>query len=696
MEIELPDGTVLDAPDGADPSIVAKGYMRSKGLLAEQPEQGEVRAMDRVSAAAGGVNSGIAGLLGLPVDTVQHIIDLGKALSGSAYHGVTGKPIPEALEIDGRENLVGSGDWIRKKLDIGMTRPDDKASRYLYAAGSGLGGAIAGPATGAAAIPSAVGGVVGATASQFAAESGASPILQVGAGMIAGSAASSARPLAAGATKRVFRGGEDGRVKTAENIQAFEDAGATPTAGQATGNRRLQATESLLSKAPGSGGVMTRKAEDQAAEIGAGIEKQASVLAPKSSAEQAGRGIEKGITGEGGFKEAFKAKQKDLYRSLDEQITPDSRIPVSNTRKALASLNEEIAGAPELSRFFKNGKLADIEAALKGDTTVHGTPDRSVEVHNPMGPAIGQRTRSTVKVEGRPGHQYGALPYEAVKKLRTLVGDEISDFSLTSSVPRSKWTALYTALSKDMEAAAREAGPKATAAWTRANNYTRAGMRRMEVLDGVVDKNGGPEAVFKAATSGTKEGATTLRAVMQSVPKDQQRMITATVLRRLGRAKPGAQDDLGEAFSTETFLTNWNTMAPEAKGVLFNRYGPEFRQDMDQVARVAANLRDGSKVMRNPSGSATAGANLLTAGTAAGAVLSGNVATAGAIAGTALTANLSARLLTHPPFVKWLAKTTKAPKEALPALIAQLARSGDPVLEEAAAALQNGKEQPSN
>lgn len=31
MEIELPDGTVLDAPDGSDPSVVAKNYLRSRG-----------------------------------------------------------------------------------------------------------------------------------------------------------------------------------------------------------------------------------------------------------------------------------------------------------------------------------------------------------------------------------------------------------------------------------------------------------------------------------------------------------------------------------------------------------------------------------------------------------------------------------------------------------------------------------------
>lgn len=37
MEIELPDGTVLDAPDDADPSVVARNYMRASGMLSASP-----------------------------------------------------------------------------------------------------------------------------------------------------------------------------------------------------------------------------------------------------------------------------------------------------------------------------------------------------------------------------------------------------------------------------------------------------------------------------------------------------------------------------------------------------------------------------------------------------------------------------------------------------------------------------------
>jgi hypothetical protein len=117
----------------------------------------------------------------------------------------------------------------------------------------------------------------------------------------------------------------------------------------------------------------------------------------------------------------------------------------------------------------------------------------------------------------------GKLPYEALKKLRTLVGNEISDSTIASDVPRSKWKALYGALSKDMGAAASEAGPKAEAAFVRANNFHRAGMKRVEdVLDPILEE-GRPGGHLQGGLSGTKEGATTISGVMKSLPRKAAR-----------------------------------------------------------------------------------------------------------------------------------------------------------------------------
>jgi hypothetical protein len=458
------------------------------------------------------------------------------------------------------------------------------------------------------------------------------------AGTVAGAASIAARPAFAEATKRTFRGGEEGRQRTAQNIQDFENAGATPSAGQATQLRRVQATESLLSKTPGAAGKMVAAGEKMSSDLGTNLEKLASQLAPKASGEQAGRAITQGVTGEGGFITQFKEKSKANYDALDDFVKKGAPFVLPKTAQALDDLTRPIPGAEKTSKFFVNGTIRSIKEAMDADLKA------------------GNNT----------------IPYEAVKKIRSIVGENLADAPFAGDVPRSQWKKLYSALSDDIEANAGSAGKAAQDALARANKYHAAGMKRIDVISSVIDKNGGPEAVFRAATSGAKEGATTLRSVMQSLPKDAQKMLSASVLRRLGRATAGKQDDLGEAFSTETFLTNWNTLSPQAKATLFDRYGAGFRADMDTVAKVAANLRTGSKVFQNPSGTGQTVAQATTAGMFALSVLRGDVASASAIATGVGTANLTARLMTNPKFVKWLATTTKAPAKALPALIVQL------------------------
>jgi hypothetical protein len=232
--------------------------------------------------------------------------------------------------------------------------------------------------------------------------------------------------------------------------------------------------------------------------------------------------------------------------------------------------------------------------------------------------------------------------------------------------------ALYGALSEDLGGAVK-GNPKAESAWSRANNYTKAGMRRIESIESVIDKSGGPEAIFKAATANTKEGATTLRSVMQSLDDEGRKMVSATVLRRLGIAKAGVQGELGDQFSTESFLTNWNLLSKEAKATLFDRYGPQFRSDVDQIAKFTSNLREGSQVFKNPSGTAQATGQAATVGALAASIVTGNFGAAGAILGGVGAANLSARLLTNPRFVRWLAQTTKVPAGATGSAVNSLA-----------------------
>ncbi|MEN5115840.1 hypothetical protein ABE488_00685 [Luteimonas sp. TWI662] len=266
----------------------------------------------------------------------------------------------------------------------------------------------------------------------------------------------------------------------------------------------------------------------------------------------------------------------------------------------------------------------------------------------------------------------GKLPYEALTKLRTLVGNEIDNYSLVDNVPRSKWKALYGALTRDMEAAANT--PEAQRAWRLANRYHRIRIRHLEQIEHVVDKNGGPERVFQAAMQGTREGATVLRSVMRALPEDAQRDVTGAVIKRMGRANPGMQGAGGDAFSAATFLTNWNKLSPEARATLFNRFGPDISEDIDRIARVAGTIKEGTGVLRNPSGTGAQVAAFGYGGTLATSAMTGNFSLFSQALASGAIANAFARAMTNRYFVRWFARTTEMPVGALPAQLNVLKR----------------------
>ncbi|UZW62365.1 hypothetical protein [Lysobacter enzymogenes] len=172
---------------------------------------------------------------------------------------------------------------------------------------------------------------------------------------------------APGLTRALFRGGEQGRQTVAQNIDAFRAANTTPTVGQATERPILRAAETALSRLPGGAGQFARKAMEQNDEIAEGVMQRADSLSRGSNPVLAGRAITRGVRGPGGFMERTKAASDKLYRKLDEAIAPGTRVPIGNTEKVLASMNEPIPGAPATSRNFQNKRVMSIEEGLKED-----------------------------------------------------------------------------------------------------------------------------------------------------------------------------------------------------------------------------------------------------------------------------------------------------------------------------------------
>lgn len=656
--------------------------MSDDDLLAALPQrQPERTATEQIGRQVGlTARAGVQGLLSLP----GIVSDAATGLVNAGLDAYTDARAPTASElVTGQKEKGFRFQKVSSALgnimdQAGVPQPENATERVVQDAASAMtgGGTSAIAARGGttlaktagnkvaqgvseqlAAAPGmqVVGGATSAGAASTVRENGGGTGAQLAAGLLGAVApVAGAATLQAGA-RGVLRGGEAGRQQVEDSIKTFQDAaGVKPTLGQATGSRTWQASETGLSNVVGGAGVMVRKGEEQAEALQRAVQELSESLAPGASGADAGAAITKGVNA---FRDSVKTTQQGLYGQLDQFIPAATPMPVSRTQEALQALNEGIPGAPNISNFFKNARIGSIERALGED----------LELARRAQAPTGMSSTGATTLPGQ-------LPYEAVQKLRTLVGREISDSSLTSDVPRSKWRALYAALSDDLGDAATAAGPQAQQAWSRANEYTRASIQRLEQLESVLNKDA-PEKIFRAATSGLGEGGTTIARVMKSMPTENRREVTAAVLQRLGRARPGQQNEMGDAFSSETFLSNLAGMSQEARRALFGSSGfPGLEDRITQMGRMAATRREGAQVFANPSGTARQTALLGWGGALMGALASGNPLAIASALGAPAIANAGARLATSSRVVDFAARPTTISPGAVPLSLSAMAR----------------------
>lgn len=407
----------------------------------------------------------------------------------------------------------------------------------------------------------------------------------------------------------------------------FQSLGVTPSAGAISGNRAVQQTEKALAGLPGSARIMQEQTAGQLDQLKSATNALANRFGPVATQQGAGETIKSGASNAA---QRFRDTSRALYDRLDQFINKDSLVPVKNSVDFLKGQIDEYGAESALGQRFNRG-ISDVFKRVSSDAG-----------------------------------ESGAIPFKTLKRLRSDIGGMLSDPVLVADdISHGQLKQLYGALSQDLDSAATAAGPQAKKAYDFANRYYSVNMARggnVETINRVL-KTGTDEQAFTLAMSGAGQGGSNLTRLRMQMKPEEWDVVSGTVLGRMGRATPGAQNVAGDEFSVNTFLTNWNKLAPEAKSALFggSRYS-ELRPALDRLTRVTAALKDTER-MANPSGTAQA-LNITTMLGALGGgtvgLASGGVggAAAGAlapVATTILAPKYAAKLITNPRVVNWLA-----------------------------------------
>jgi hypothetical protein len=192
----------------------------------------------------------------------------------------------------------------------------------------------------------------------------------------------------------------------------------------------------------------------------------------------------------------------------------------------------------------------------------------------------------------------------------------------------------------------------ASQAFAAADGFYRTRVQTIDkVLAPIIGKDGGKsgEQVMAALESSAKQNGRRLQQFMAALPSEERAAVQATIISRLGVAKPGSQNADGSAFSLESFLTSWNSMTPRAKAALFPN---DARAALDDLAKVAAGSREAGKYANrsNTGGAVWGNVGVWGAGaTLIGPIKAGLAALGQYGAGKLLASPAIARLMAHPP-----------------------------------------------
>lgn len=268
--------------------------------------------------------------------------------------------------------------------------------------------------------------------------------------------------------------------------------------------------------------------------------------------------------------------------------------------------------------------------------------------------------------------QGGPMSIEGARAMRSELGSRLSDEAgLTPTNAERLTNEIMRAVGRDIENGLTAAGkPQAVALYRDADNQWRRQLRlERKVLEPYIGKDGENfgAALASRLTADTQGNGVRAARFLSAIDPDEANNIRASLITRLGRANSGQQNAAGDAFSLDTFLTNWDKIR-NSRNLIFPQ---ETVRALNNLAEVADAAR---RAGRTKNRSNTGGVNWRIWETGAGATgvgITAMTADPKYAAGGAIIMGLSglrswnaARLLSNPEFARRLGATPPAPAAA--------------------------------
>lgn len=387
------------------------------------------------------------------------------------------------------------------------------------------------------------------------------------------------------------------KIAPSTKLNAFKDAGITPTFGEISNSRPAMIAEEGLKRAPGSSGVYEnalarrdKELEDLFSRHG-GLEKAVPISG-------AGEIVQKGAKA---YNDKAKTIANKLYDKAWSNIDSKAKVPLNNTLTAIdEALTAITPQAREILQKSTSGKsLIQLENAIKANG--------------------------------------GSLPVSDLKKVyRKDIDDLISSWGQIGTSEQGVLKNIRNALDAETKQFVIASNPSSAKDFAKADKFWGNFSERNKKLANKISSQNDPIQSFNESFSALKKGdAGKAKVLFQRLPKDDKATLSSTYINELGRSANGE-------FSADKWAREYTKLRPESQKVLTEGLPKESSNKLNSIAE-ALQYSKISKGQANHSGTAYTGILL---GTGAGLLHSPiqTIATLGGAYGLS-------KLFTNPKFI---------------------------------------------